>query len=626
LLRAERRPLSHARQDPKAASTKKSLAARGAPSSSGPTIRWTTRHGFVVERDVTIRARDGVALASDVYRPSRGAFPALLERTPYDKRRPALEEAGRFFAVRGYVFVSQDVRGRHGSEGEWYFLQEREGPDGYDTIAWIAAQPWCNGRVGTLGLSYSTATQQALAVLRPPGLLAQYLSDGGYSYFHRTLRSGGAFELGVLLPYAIRMAREGQRLARDAAARGAFERELAGLRPWLERLPLRRGESFLRHAPEEERWFFDMLENETYAPYWRQPTLSMAEHVERYPDVPVACQTSWYGHHVWATVEKWRALRERGRAPKRLLIGPWLHGYDEYARSFAGEVDFGTDAAIDLLEERLRFFDAFAKGGGQVDEVAPVRVFVMGGGSGLRNGAGRLDHGGRWRSAADWPLPGTESVRLFLHEGGMLAAAPPPPGSAPSRYRHDPGDPVPAIGGHVQNPAFPGFVQGGAFDQRGRAELWACRDARPLRARADVLVFETEPLPADREVVGPIEVKLWVASEATDADVVVKLLDVYPPSDGCPEGFAMNLTEAILRLRFRNGFEAPQALVAGEVYAIALEPQPTANLFKAGHRIRLDVQGSHFPQFDVNPQPGTVAVFHDALRPSHVVLPLAASR
>lgn len=586
-------------------------------------------HDVVVERDLRVPARDGAFLSTDVHRPARsasplpGPFPALVERTPYDKRRPVLEEAGRFFAERGYVFVSQDVRGRHGSSGEWYFLQEREGLDGFDTLAWIAEQDWSDGRVGTMGLSYSTATQQALAVLRPPALRAQYLSDGGFSYFHRTLRTGGAFELGVLLPYAIRMAREGQLFARDPAAREAFEGELAGLRPWLSRLPLKRGQSFLRKAPAEERWFFDMLENETYGDYWKQPTLSMAEHVDRYPDVPVACQTSWYGHHVWATVEKWRALRARGSSPKRLVIGPWLHGYDEYARSYAGEVDFGEGAAIDLLSERLRFFDMFVKDAptGLADE-PPVRAFVMGGGSGRRNRAGRLEHGGRWRDASDWPLPGAQSTRFFLHDGGSLRREPPPANATLSRYRHDPGDPVPAIGGHLQNPAFPGFIQGGAFDQRGRADLWACGDTRPLRARADVLVFETEPLREDLEVIGPITVRLWVSSSVTDADFVVKLIDVYPPTSDDPDGFAMNLSEAILRTRFRNGFERGEAMTPGEVYEIALEPQPIGNLFRAGHRIRLDVQSSHFPQFDVNPLPAENAVFHHALRPSHVVLPI----
>lgn len=587
----------------------------------------------VLSPDARVPMRDGVALAADVYRPARAgravaeARPALVERTPYDKRRGVLARAGRFFAERGYVFVAQDVRGRHGSPGEWYFLQEREGPDGFDTLAWIAAQPWSDGRVGTLGLSYSTATQQALAVLRPPALRAQYLSDGGFSYFHRTLRHGGAFELGVLLPYAVRMAREGQQLARDPAARDAFERELDGLRPWLSRWPPRRGGSFLRHAPAEERWFFDMLERERYDDYWKQPTLSMAEHVARYPDLPACCQTSWYGHHVWATVEKWHALKQRGPAPKRLLIGHWLHGYDEYAKSHAGEVDFGDAGVLDIDAERLRFFDSVLGGPGPAPAPAPpVRVFVMGGGSGGRNAAGRLEHGGRWREANDWPLPGTRAERLFLHPGGGLRREPPPAAVAPSRYRHDPQDPVPAIGGHVQNPAFPGLIQGGAFDQRGRPELWACRDARPLRERRDVLVFESAPLPEPVAVVGPIQVRLWVASSARDADFVVKLIDAYPPSHDWPEGFAMNLTEGILRSRFRGGFERAVELTPGEVAEVLIEPQPAGNLFAAGHRIRLDVQGSHFPQWDVQPLPSENAVFHDAARPSHVVLPVMFMR
>ena len=257
-------------------------------------------------------------------------------------------------------------------------------------------------------------------------------------------------------------------------------------------------------------------------------------------------------------------------------------------------------------------------------EEPPVRLFVMGGGSGRRNRDGRLDHGGRWCDASDWPLPGTQSTRFFLHPGGSLRQEPPPAGVPPGRYRHDPSDPVPAIGGHVQNPAFPGFIQGGAFDQRGRAELWACRDTRPLRERADVLVFETEPLTEDLEVIGPITVRLWTSCSASDTDFVVKLIDVYPPSEDWPEGFATNLSEAILRTRFRNGFERAEPMTPGEVYEIALEPQPIGNLFRAGHRIRLDVQSRHFPHFDVNPRSAENAVFHDALRPSHVVLPVVS--
>ncbi len=579
--------------------------------------------GFVLERGRRVPMRDGISLAADVYRPaSQARFPALLERTPYDKGRPVLETAGRFFAERGYAFVSQDVRGRHASEGPWYFLQEQEGADGFDTLAWIAAQPWCDGRVGTLGLSYSTATQQALAVLRPPSLRAQYLSDGGYSYFHRTLRHGGAFELGVLLPYAIRMAREGQDLARDPAAREAFERELDGLKPWLDRWPLGRGRSFLRHAPAEERWFFDMLENSDYSDYWKQPTLSMLEHVDRYPDLPVVCQTSWYGHHVWATVEKWRALRQRGKAPKQLVIGPWLHGYDEYARTFAGEVDFGGEATLDIHADRLRFFDSHLKRSEPLTEPS-VRVFVMGGGSGRKNGAGRLEHGGRWRTATDWPLPDTGAERFFLHGGGGLRREAPAASVSPSRYRHDPRDPVPTIGGHLQNPAFLELIQGGAFDQRGRDELWACHDTRPLRERADVLVFETEPLAAPVVVIGPIEACLHIAADAHDIDIMVKLLDVYPPSADWPLGFAMNLTEGLLRARYRNGFERAEWVVRGEIAELRFEPQPIGNLFAAGHRIRVDVQSSSFPHFEVNDRPAEISLFHDAVRPSHVVLSVA---
>ena len=364
-----------------------------------------------------------------------------------------------------------------------------------------------------------------------------------------------------------------------------------------------------------------MLEKTDYSTYWKQPTLSMREHVDRYPDLPVVCQTSWYGHHVWATVEKWRALRARGQAPKRLVIGPWLHGYDEYARTFAGDVDFGADAALDIHADRLRFFDSHLRGSEPLAEPR-VRVFVMGGGSGRKNAAGRLEHGGRWRIAVDWPLPETRPERLFLNAHGRLSREPPAAGVSPTRYRHDPRAPVPTIGGNVQNNAFPQLIQGGAFDQRGRADLWACGDTRPLRDRADVLVFETEPLIGCITVIGPITVRLFLAADAEDVDIVVKLIDVHPASRDWPGGFAMNLSEGLLRARYRNGFERAQALPPGETVEVVLEPQPIGNLFAAGHRIRLDVQSSSFPHFEINPRPAEIALFHDAARPSHVVLPV----
>ncbi len=566
---------------------------------------------WLLDPDQSVRMRDGVALSVDVYRPARegavlpGRFPVLLERTPYGKRRAVLNQAGEFFARHGYVVVMQDVRGRFASQGEWYFLAEHEGPDGFDTMAWIEAQPWCDGNIGTMGLSYSTATQQALAVLRPPGLKTQFLSDGGYDYFHRTLRHSGAFELGVVLPYVVRLAREGPDLSSDPERRAAFEAELDGLRPWLDRLPLRRGESFLRHAPREERWFFDMLTTSRRGAYWNQPTLSLKEHVEGYPDIPVFFQTSWYGHHVWATIEKYRAIR-RGRAsPMRLLIGSWLHGYDDFARSCAGEVDFGPEASIDFNALRLLWFEATLKGADNGILSGPeVHYFALGGGSGLRDSDGRLQHGGSWRESGSWPPSSAVVVTLHLHHDGGLRPEAPAAGVPPRSFVFDPVDPVPTVGGGVQNGMFPELIQGGAYDQRGREGLWVCADSEPLALRQDVLVFETGPLEADLEVTGPVSIHLFVSSSARDTDFTAKLIDVYPNSPEWPEGFAMNLTDSVARCRYREGYDREAWLEPGEIVEITLEPQPVSNVFASGHRIRLDISSSNFPRFDVNPNTG----------------------
>jgi len=608
-----------------------------------------THHGSAIgydvheQLDLRVAARDGTALATDLYLPARGGapaagrFPVLVERTPYDKRRAVLVRSARYFARRGYAVVLQDVRGRFASQGEWYFLSAVEGPDGFDTLAWITAQPWCDGKVGTMGLSYTAANQQATAIEHPPGLAAQFLCDGGYSYFHRTLRQGGAMELGVLLPYAFRMARYGGReLAGDAAARRAFEQAWRDMRQWIGRLPLREGASPLRLAPSYERWFLDMQTTADYTDFWKHPGVSLAEHVDRYPDLPVFMQTSWYGHHIWATTERFNALRERIASPVRMLIGHWTHGYDDYARSWCGEVDFGMDAMLDSLDDlRITWFDRWLKGlATGIEEHPPVRLFVMGGGDGRRDAEGRMRHGGRWRDEQEWPLARTRHERWFLHGDGRLSREPPADGAPPSRYTFDPRDPVPTIGGNTQNPMLPQLIQGGAFDQRGRSDLWVCRDTLPLASRPDVLCFRSAPLGGDLEVTGPITVKLWVASSAPDTDFTAKLVDEHPPNDDYPEGFAMNLADGILRMRYRDGFERGVPMAAGGIYAIRIEPQATSNLFRAGHRIRIDVSSSNFPHFDVNPNTGgplgverrfalaEQSVFHDAARPSHVVLPV----
>jgi putative CocE/NonD family hydrolase len=299
-------------------------------------------------------------------------------------------------------------------------------------------------------------------------------------------------------------------------------------------------------------------------------------------------------------------------------------------------VDFGMDAMLDSLDDlRLPWFDRWLKDADTgAEDAPPVRLFVMGGGDGRRDADGRMRHGGRWRDENEWPLARTRWVNWYLHADGRLAEEAPADGAAPSRYVFDPRDPVPTVGGNTQNPMLPQLIQGGAFDQRGREDLWVCRDTLPLAARGDVLCFRSAPLERDVEVTGPITVKLWVASSAPDTDFTAKLVDEHPPGEDYPEGFAMNVADGILRLRYRNGFERGEPLVPGEVYAVTIEPQATSNLFRAGHRIRLDVSSSNFPHFDVNPNTGgplgrerdwqlaRQSVFHDAARPSHVVLPV----
>jgi hypothetical protein len=568
----------------------------------------------VLERDLVFPMRDGTRLRADVYRPAAGRWPALLERTPYDKRRPVLVESGSYFARRGYAAVMQDVRGRFGSEGQFRFLSPQEGPDGVDTLEWIARQPWCDGRIGTMGLSYSTATQQALAVLQPPSLRAQCLLDGGYDYSRRTVRHSGAFEMGVMLPYLYRVARESRELTGDPQAAAELEAAWAGLREWVLTPRGRQGWPPAPLPASYALWYADLVTSAEGGGYWEQPTVNLARHIDRYPDVPVLHETSWYGHHVWAATARFNELRRRVRSAQRLLIGPWLHGYDEFGRSWCGEVDFGEAAALrDLDGLRLRWFDRWLKGARNgVDEEPPIRLFVMGGGSGRRNAAGRLEHGGRWRDEREWPLARTVWTRLYLHPGGGLRSEAPPADAPPSRYTFDPHDPVPTIGGGTQNPLLPWFIQGGAFDQR------------PLSRRRDVLVFETPPLAEDMEVTGPLTVRLWISSSAPDTDFTAKLVDVYP------DGFAMNLTDGIVRVRHTRA----QPLGRDEVHELTVEPQPTGNLFEAGHRLRLDVSSSNFPRFDVNPNtgepPGAATrleaalntVWHDGVRPSHVELPV----
>ena len=260
----------------------------------------------------------------------------------------------------------------------------------------------------------------------------------------------------------------------------------------------------------------------------------------------------------------------------------------------------------------------------------------MGTGDGKINDEGRLNHGGYWRNEQDWPLSSNPGTPYYLHADGSLSSEASDAGSAPpTSFTFDPNDPVPTLGGGISaaNP----ILEPGAYDQRGKPDFFGHSDTLPLNMRSDVVTFQTELLGQDTEVTGPIEMHLWASSSAVDTDFTAKLIDVYPPEAEYPEGQAINITDSIIRARYRNGYEKAELMTPGNSYEFVFQLFPTSNVFRKGHRIRLDISSSNWPRFDVNPNTGgplgrdavyqeaTQTIYHDADCPSHIVLPVKES-
>jgi len=611
---------------------------------------------MMLDKSVMVPMRDGVRLATDIYRPARegkasAGLPVILERTPYgrdlpsrseisirDKNVKSRAEIAHFFVSRGYVVVYQDCRGRHGSQGR-FVKYLSEGQDGYDCCRWIVEQEWCNGKIGTMGLSYAAHTQSAIGCANAPGVAAMFLDSGGFSNAYQGgIRQGGAFEL-KQVTWAYNNALTSPQIEGDAKRLAAMK--AIDLRAAFLRMPWKRGASPLTPAPEYESYVFEQWEHGTFDGFWKQLGLYAAGFYDSFIDVPMVHMSSWYDPYPRTATDNYLGLSRRKKGPVRLILGPWTHG--DRSLTHAGDVDFGPTATLDgnlapdFLTLRLRWFDAWLKGESNgVAEEPTVRLFIMGGGSGRRNAAGRLEHGGRWRSEAAWPIPDVRNTAYYLHSDGRLAPEL-PAASRPLTFTFDPSHPVPTIGGSISSGA--PVMEGGAFDQVEGPRVFASRKPfAPLAARGDILVFQTPPLSEDTEVTGPIVARLWVASDAPDTDITIKLIDVYPPSPDYPRGFAMNLTDGILRLRYRCSWEAPRMLEPGRAVRATVEAFPTGNLFRKGHRIRLDVSSSNFPRFDVNHNTGepegmatalVVArntLFVDPEHPSFVVLPIIPPR
>jgi uncharacterized protein len=614
------------------------------------------RYEIVATRNVMVPARDGVRLATDVYAPGRagtvtGRFPTIVERTVYNKDTTA-DDVVKFFVPRGYAVVFQDVRGRYRSEGKWRPIRD-DGPDGADLLKWIAEQPWSSGKVGTVGTSYSGATQHAIGITNSPSLAAMVPVDAMSNPGQFGIRHNGAFELRWLnwiftLGNATGTRASATGLAPTpngalAAGRAATVPEAVAelqeigtrVQEYAKALPLRLGTTPLKFAPEYEAWLIEAMSHGDDDGYWTNMGSSVVDHIAEYQDVPSYHVTGWY--------DSWGAqvanlnyvqLSKAKKSLQRLIVGPWTHGGQ--AQTFAGIAEFGQSAAVDMNAFRQRWFDRWLLGlQNGVDREPPVRLFVMGGGDAHKTPEGRLFVGGAWREEREWPLARTVYTPYYLHADGTLTGDAPTASSAPTRYSFDPRNPVPTIGGNVSSEGI--LMPRGAQDQRCYSGHWLCKDTLPLSARQDVVVFQTPPLERDVEVTGRLVVKLWAASNAPDTDFTAKLIDVYPPSRDFPSGLDLNIGDSIVRARYRESLTTPKMLEAGRPGEFTIEMYPTSLVFRRGHRIRLDVSSSNFPRFDVNPNTGEPlnrnrqwriadnSVYHDAQHPSRIILPIIPS-
>ena len=594
------------------------------------------KYEIQVRKMVMVPMRDGVKLATDIYLPARngavveGRFPVVMSRTPYGRAGSMSECDAKHYVPLGYAVVRQDTRGRGDSEGIWHWMTD-DRQDGYDAIEWVAGQPWCNGKIGMVGCSYVGATQHLAAMSQPPHLTTVIPADPSINHGLGALRYGGAFRLRVW-DWIFDSAARGSRQARDPALKAALTQHSEDRRHYLLNLPLRRGLTPLRIASEYEDMLIDMMDHGPNDEYWRFSNI--IEYVDEHKDIPVFMIGGWYDLFSSSTTETYMALRKTKRGPAYLIMGPWIHHMQGRTH---GEVDFGPEAAVNMVPVRQAWYRRWLQGvedgfGTQVPFRTPVRLFVMGTGDGHKTKTGKLYHGGYWRDASDYPLPEAKPTKYYLHDGGQLAPVAPTEKRSSTTFEFDPKNPVPTVGGCTCCARM--IMTDGAWNQWGGPHTWTWPVPIPLSARNDIVVFMTPPLEQDTEIIGPISVTLWASSSAVDTDFTAKLIDVYPSSQDFPAGFDLIMGDGIIRARFRESDKVEKMMTPGEIYKFNIKLDPCCNVFKKGHRIRVDVSSSNFPRFDVNPNSGEPlnnnrrmitainTIYHDSQHPSHIVLPL----
>jgi putative CocE/NonD family hydrolase len=567
------------------------------------TVRAQTA-SVVTEFGVPVKMRDGVTLRADIYRPSQdGRYPVLLQRTPYDKNGE--RSIGLAGATRGYVVIIQDVRGRYTSEGEWYPFKH-ESDDGYDTVEWAAALPYANSKVGMFGGSYVGATQMLAAISHPPHLAGICPVVTASNYHANWTYQGGAFAQWFNQSWTSGLAQDTLARAtrgRSDATKGMWELPISAFPLFNPPADGRPPEATATLAP----YYLDWVAHPGYDAYWKQ--WSIEEHFSDI-QVPMLTIAAWYDLFQDGSLRNYAGVKAHGGSDAarqgqhlRVMVGGHAGNGPKI-----GDVDFGPAAHVDEDAMTLAWYDYLFKEGRNEFSDARVKIFVMGTNA--------------WRDETDWPLARAQTTTYYLHSGGRanslrgdgtLSTTAPQAEKADS-FVYDPANPAPTIGGPlccdaVHLPPGP-------------------RDQRPVEAREDVLVYSTPAFAEDTEVTGKVTVDLYGTSSAVDTDFTAKLVDVWP------NGFAQNLTDGIVRARFRNSSETAELMTPGQVYRFTVDAWSTSNVFRKGHALRLELTSSNFPRFDRNMNtgqengratrfvPAANTVLHDAAHPSALLVPV----
>lgn len=564
------------------------------------------QHDIRIMRHQSVPMSDGITLYADIYLPQEsGKYPTIVTRTPYGVQRDGMHETMIKFAQRGYAVVLQDIRGRYESEGKWEPFRD-EAQDGYETIEWAAMQPFSNGKVGTQGGSYLGHNQWAAASRKPPHLVAAFPGVASTNIYANWLSMGGAFRLSfnygwgvVRMPHRIMLPQYWH--SEDYTTDNLKYENI------LMHLPLMEGD--LQSGGEVIQHYRDWLQHESYDDYWK--SISDEERFDQI-NVPTHTYGGWFDIFVQGTVNGYVGMRNQGATPAarsgaRMIIGPWGHGP---SKAFGG-IEFGDHAFIDMFDRQVEFYDYHLKGiKNGIESEKPVKIFYMG--------------VNQWQEEEDWPIPGTRNTEVYITSGGKANSIrgngkltfDKPSAESTDKYRYDPALPVPTTGGNnccgTPTPAGP-------------------RDQRPIENREDVLVYTSNFLTESITIAGQVRMKLFASTDGPDTDWMIKLVDVYP------DGYAMPVSEGILRARFREGLDEINLLTPNQMYEYDIEMTPTANVFLPGHRLRIDITSSNFPQFDRNPNTGAPlgsdaktrvaqqTIHHGGMKASHVILPVVSS-